>query len=27
MAMPDDGQGDAERFVTVTAELQIKEPA
>lgn len=26
MAMPDDGQGDAERFVTVTAELQIKEP-
>jgi hypothetical protein len=25
MAVPDDGQGDAERFVTVTAELQIKE--
>lgn len=25
MAMPDDGQGDAERFVTVTAELQIQE--
>jgi hypothetical protein len=25
MAQPDDGQGDAERYVIVTAELQIKE--
>lgn len=25
MAVPDDGQGDAERFVNVTAELQVKE--